>query len=167
MSVYIRKIIVSVLFLFCSNFAFADFCFTSVKDLQSCKIEDLIATRKPMNSILKFVDNKKSIQNIILMADPRDMLQYVQPGSPAHEKVLEDIKNFVPTTTITVLFHLDGNYFAQQLGPQSNCAYFGEYRETEEVIEFDSQKLIGDCSDQEQKMSQFTLGKSTYRKINY
>lgn len=162
-----RKILVPVLFFFFPNFAFADFCFTSVKNLQSCKIEDLVATKESMNSILKFVDNKKYIQSIILNPDPREMLQYVQPGSPAHEKVLEDIKNYVPTTTINVLFNLDGNYFAKQLGPTSNCAYFGEYRETEEVIEFDFQKLIGDCSDQEQKMSRFTLGKSTYRKIKY
>lgn len=150
-----------------SNFAIADYCFTSVKDLNSCRIEDLIATKKAMNSISKFSADKKTIQTIVLNRDPRDMLKYVKPGSPAHEQVLADIKNYVPTTTYSEFFHLDGNHYAKQLGPQSNCAEFGTYMENEETIELDAQKLIGECSNDEQKMSTLFLGKSTYRKIKY
>ena len=93
-----RKIFSAVLLLALSNFALADYCFTSVKDLNSCRIEDHIATKKAMNSISKFSADKKSIQTITLNRDPRDMLKYVKPGSPAHEQVLADIKNYVPIT---------------------------------------------------------------------
>jgi hypothetical protein len=50
MSVDMQNFIASVLFFGFSDFAFADFCFTPVKNLQSCKIEDLIATKEPMNT---------------------------------------------------------------------------------------------------------------------
>lgn len=144
----------------------ADYCFTSVKNLNSCNVEALIASNAHLGSIHKFVNNRTSIQTIILNPKPLD-LSFFKPGSPAYEQALKDRENFVPTRNYVVKFKLNGNTYEEQVGPNSNCYYQGLYKEDKESIEFDFKKYVGSCTEKDKLFDSLISAKSKYRKIYY
>jgi hypothetical protein len=149
-----------------STFVFADYCFTSVKNLATCSEKSLIASNAHLGSYEKFVNNKTAIQVILLNPKPLD-LSLAQPGSPAYNQILQDRRNYVPTRAYTLKFKLNGNKYEKQVGPNSNCYFQGTYKESKETIEFHSTNLIGECTSNERAIGKFALGKATYRKISY
>lgn len=144
----------------------ANYCFTSVKGLNSCDAAALVALNLNSGTIKRFINNKTAIEWVTINPKPID-INFTKPGSPAYYQVLEDQKNYVPTSTFTVKLKLNGNTFEVQVGPNSNCYYKGTYRETKDIVEFDSKDLIGNCDETQKTIGKMALGKITYRKINY